>query len=136
MWHEQFIPLMGQEEVDKLDKKLKSLNIAGLDDLQVQYSHMFTQPPLQDIRQIQEVGGWAQSACESVLLSLVLLFCPDMLDLLERRRVEEIQTKFAVLLQKYINQRHQTEPRVSVSRFASGLNLITKCKEMHQMVTG
>ena len=29
MWHEQFIPLMGQEEVDKLDKKLKSLNIAG-----------------------------------------------------------------------------------------------------------
>ena len=29
MWREQFVPLMGQEEVDKLDKKLKSLNVAG-----------------------------------------------------------------------------------------------------------
>ena len=30
--------------------------------------------------------------------------------------------------------RHQTEPRVSVSRFASGLNLVTKCKEVYRMV--
>ena len=29
MWREQFIPLMGQEEVTKLDNKLKSLNVAG-----------------------------------------------------------------------------------------------------------
>ena len=29
MWREQFIPLMGQEEVSKLDNKLKSLNVAG-----------------------------------------------------------------------------------------------------------
>ena len=29
MWREQFIPLMGQEEVVKLDNKLKSLNVAG-----------------------------------------------------------------------------------------------------------
>merc|ERR1711892_112734 len=64
MWREQFIPLMGQEEVDKLDRKLKSLNVAGLDDLQVQYSHMFTKHHLQDNKQLQEavkeVGGWAQ----------------------------------------------------------------------------
>lgn len=140
MWREQFIPLMGQEEVDKLDRKLKSLNVTNLDDLQVQYSLMFSQPSLQHTRQltevVKEVGGWAQDACETVLMSLVLLFSPDMLNLLERRRVEEIQTKFAVLLQKYLNQRHQTEPRVAVSRFASGLNLLTKCKEMHNMVTG
>ena len=81
----------------------------GLDDLQVQYSHMFNQPDLQDYKQLQEavkeVGGWAQDACENVLLSMVLLFCPDMIDLLERRRVEEIQLKFATLLQKYLNQK-------------------------------
>ena len=29
MWREQFIPLIGREEVDRLDKKLKSLNVAG-----------------------------------------------------------------------------------------------------------
>jgi len=138
MWREQFIPLMGQEEVIKLDNKLKSLNVAGLDDLQVEYSHMFTQPHMTDTKQLQEVvkevGGWVQDACEYVLLSLVLLFCPDMIDLVERRRVEEIQLKFATLLQKYLNQKHMTEPRVSVSRFASGLNLVTKCKEVYRMV--
>lgn len=138
MWREQFIPLMGQEEVTKLDNKLKSLNVAGLDDLQVEYSHMFTQPHMQDTKQLQEVvkevGGWVQDACEYVLLSLVLLFCPDMLDLVERRRVEEIQLKFATLLQKYLNHKHLTEPRLAVSRFASGLNLVSKCKEVYRMV--
>merc|ERR1712106_279139 len=138
MWREQFIPLMGQEEVVKLDNKLKSLNVAGLDDLQVEYSHMFNQPDMQDSKLLQEavkeVGGWGQDACEYVLLSLLLLFCPDMIDLVERTRVEEIQLKFAMLLQKYLNQKHQTEPRVSVSRFASALNLVTKSKEVYRMV--
>ena len=40
-----------------------------------------------------------------MLVSLVLLFCPDMLDLVERRRVEEIQLKFATLLQKYLRHK-------------------------------
>merc|ERR1719474_2561662 len=66
MWREQFIPLMGREEVDKLDKKLKSLNVAGLDDLQVQWRHMFSQPHLDTTMNLQEVvkevGGWAQDA--------------------------------------------------------------------------
>ena len=51
-------------------------------------------------------GGYCaiqlQDGVETVLLDLVLLFSPDMLDLLERRMVEEIQTKFALLLQKYL----------------------------------
>ena len=37
-----------------------------------------------------------------MLVSLVLLFCPDLLDLVERRRVEETQLHFATLLQKYL----------------------------------
>ena len=46
-----------------------------------------------------------QDAQEFVLISLVLLFCPDLLDLQERRVVEDIQTKFAVLLHKYLKKR-------------------------------
>ena len=72
---------------------------------------MFNQPDLQDSKLLQEavkeVGGWGQDACEYVLLSLVLLFCPDMIDLVDRRRVEEIQLKFATLLQKYLNQKYE-----------------------------
>jgi len=138
MWREQFIPLIGREEVDRLDKKLKSLNVAGLDDLQVQWRQMFSQPRIEEGANLQDavrdIGGWAQDACEHVLLCLVLLFCPDMLNLLERRRVEEIQLKFALLLQKYLNHKHQAEPKVSVSRFACGLNLVSKCKEVYRIV--
>ena len=88
---------------------IRGVLLAGLDDLQVEYSHMFTQPHMQDTKQLQEVvkevGGWVQDACEYVLLSLVLLFCPDMIELVERRRVEEIQLKFATLLHKYLNHK-------------------------------
>ena len=72
---------------------------------------MFSQPHLDTTVNLQdavkEVGSWAQDACEHVLLCLILLFCPDMLDLLERRRVEEIQQKFALLLQKYLNHKYR-----------------------------
>ena len=46
-----------------------------------------------------------QDEKEYVLVSLVLLFCPDMLDLVERRRVEDCQLKFATLLQKYLSNK-------------------------------
>ena len=85
------------------------INVSGLDDLQVQWRQMFSQPRIEEGANLQDavrdVGGWAQDACEHVLLCLVLLFCPDMLNLLERRRVEEIQLKFALLLQKYLNHK-------------------------------
>ena len=47
----------------------------------------------------------AQDTTEYVLLSLTILFCPDMLDLVHRRTVEEIDTKFVLLLQKYLNKK-------------------------------
>ena len=40
-----------------------------------------------------------------VLLSLVIFFSADMLDLKDRPTVEQIQIKFVLLLQKYINIR-------------------------------
>ena len=95
---------------------------SGLADLRVPMWFIFTSEEVQYVPHFKEsleyIGGWAevgdleympvftfysQEGIETVLLSLVLLFCPDMLDLMERRRVEEIQTKFAVLLQKYLN---------------------------------
>ena len=39
------------------------------------------------------------------MVSLVLLFCPDMLGLVERRRVEDCQLKFATLLKKYLSNK-------------------------------
>ena len=46
-----------------------------------------------------------QDDCEYILLSVLLLFNPDMLNLVERKKVEEIQTKFVILLEKYLNRK-------------------------------
>ena len=51
------------------------------------------------------IESTSQDEKEYVLVSLVLLFCPDMLDLVERRRVEDCQLKFATLLQKYLTNK-------------------------------
>ena len=96
---------------------------AGLECLRLTYHQLF--PPAcspgtdaeQDfLNLLVNVGSWPevnthllniplQDEKEYVLVSLVLLFCPDMLDLVERRRVEETQLKFATLLQKYLNDK-------------------------------
>ena len=49
----------------------------------------------------------AQDTTEYVLLSLIILFCPDTdkLDLVDRTTVEEIHTNYALLLQKYLNKK-------------------------------
>ena len=57
------------------------------------------------IHSIPNIIMYPQDATEYVLLSLAILFCPDMLDLMDRWTVEEMQHKFVVLLQKYLNKK-------------------------------
>ena len=82
------------------------------------------------------------------MISLLLLFCPDMLDLDKRRQVEEMQLKNMILLQKYLDKkykliyedsficqifRHESSPATSVSRLTSAVQCLGKCKELHQI---
>merc|ERR1719150_1968139 len=138
-WTEQLSPLLGQEETDKLDNKLRSLNVTDLDDLHLSYLQFFPSYQHRDktrlLNLITDIGSWSQDEKEYVLVSLVLLFCPDMLDLIERRRVEDCQLKFATLLQKYLSNKHSADPEVARSRFTSGMQLVTKCKELHAIIS-
>ena len=52
-----------------------------------------------------------------MLVSLVLLFCPDMLDLVERAKVEAAQLKFATLLQRYLKHKWVWVFQNSISTF-------------------
>merc|ERR1712130_958162 len=141
-WTSQLSPLLGVGEVDKLNVKLRSLNVSGLDRLKLSYKQFFPSPFLQtEQAEIQftelltTIGSWPQDEKEYVLVSLVLLFCPDMLDLVERRRVEDCQLKFATLLQKYLTNKHSADQEVARSRFTSGMQLVTKCKELHSIIS-
>ena len=66
LWKEQLTTLIGEEEVDKLDKKLKSLSVNGLDDLRIEYSDMFCGRTINesDSEQIldivRDIGSWHQ----------------------------------------------------------------------------
>ena len=128
--------LLGIEEVDKLDRKLKTLNVSGLDDLKIEYVHMFTSPHITQsdsfLDTVRDIGSWPQvistTMCvqkyvlsylnifivikyfqdplEYVLLCSVLLFCPDLLQLAQNSQIQKTQTKFAVLLYKYLNKKY------------------------------
>ena len=56
--------LLGIEEVDKLDRKLKTLNVSGLDDLKIEYVHMFTSPHITQsdsfLDTVRDIGSWPQ----------------------------------------------------------------------------
>ena len=64
LWREQLTTLIGQEEVEKLDRKLKSLSVDGLDDLRIEYSDMFCSRPVQQLEPlldiVRDIGSWPQ----------------------------------------------------------------------------
>ena len=91
MWREQLTSLMGQEEVDRLDGRLKELNITGtyiliedqvlydilvtgLNYLRVEYTDMFSLPDRMEDQQFWRmltcIGSWplvCQSICNTRL---------------------------------------------------------------------
>ena len=98
--------------------------MSGLDSLSLTYTQFFrTQEEEEDgrvTRLVEDIGCWqqvvfinrerneamfGQEPTELILLSLVILFCPDMMDLVGRRKVEETKLRFSVLLQNYLNQK-------------------------------
>ena len=68
-WSHQLAPLLGETEVDKLNTKLRSLCVLGLDDLHLDYGQFFGLPPGlvkgeesydRFHRLISEIGSWHQ----------------------------------------------------------------------------
>jgi len=141
-WTSQLSSLLGSGEVEKLDTKLRSLNVTGLDNLQLTYKQFFPSNISSSRESKNEIkfnslminiGSWPQDEREFVLISLLLLFCPDSLNLTERNMVEDIQLKFATLLQKYLNYKHGSDKDLARNRFTSGMLLVSKCKELHSI---
>ena len=65
-WTMQLSPLLGELEVEKLDTKLRSLNVTGIDNLHLDYTQFF---PVQCsselererlLRLINNIGSWHQ----------------------------------------------------------------------------
>jgi len=140
-WNNQLAPLLGEGEVEKLDTKLRSLNVLGLDQLHLDYNQFFslTTDGIGDsdknqtdrfMKLVQYIGTWHQDPTELMLLSLVVFFSSDMLDLNNRPKVESIQMEFVLLLQKYVSIRHQSDTEASRARFTRAMMMIILIREM------
>jgi len=143
VWTTQLAPLLGAGEVEKLNTKLRTLNVSGLDSLKITFNQFFT--PYRVITEeedrrlstlVEDIGSWHQDPTELILLSLVLMFTADMMDLTEYRIVEDIQIRFAVLLHNFINYRHPEDPDLARSRFSKGMMLVSKCREVAMIKKG
>ena len=73
-WTMQLSPLLGELEVEKLDTKLRSLNVTGIEQLHLDYTQFFTVQCSSDqererlFRLINNIGSWQQ-------VSLSVLSC-------------------------------------------------------------
>ena len=73
-WTMQLAPLLGELEVEKLDTKLRSLNVTGIEHLHLDYTQFFTVQCSSDqererlLRLINNIGSWQQ-------VSLSVLSC-------------------------------------------------------------
>ena len=60
--------------MEKLDRKLKSLSVEGLDDLRIEYSDMFCSRPVQESDQlldiVRDIGSWPQVQIKYFLISV------------------------------------------------------------------
>ena len=63
LWREQLTLLIGAEEVDRLYRKLKTLNVQHLDDRRVDYVDMFGHSSVTDenfLEMVKDIGSWPQ----------------------------------------------------------------------------
>ena len=83
-WTMQLAPLLGELEVEKLDTKLRSLNVTGIEHLHLDYTQFFTVQCSSDLererllRLINNIGSWHQVCCYLYLI-LSVLSCPLLL---------------------------------------------------------
>ena len=80
-WTMQLSPLLGELEVEKLDTKLRSLNVTGIDNLHLDYTQFFPVQCSSDLererllRLINNIGSWHQVLPALLYLSI----CPLLL---------------------------------------------------------
>ena len=69
LWPTQLAPLLGEGEVDKLNTKLRSLNVMGLDNMHLDFMQFFGLPPSLNVgdeslerfqKLLREIGSWHQ----------------------------------------------------------------------------
>lgn len=74
-WRQQLMPVMGGDEVEKLDMKLKEMNVPNLDSVHVFYSSVFGNPPrhlqarFDDL--IKDIGTWPTVGSTSIMFSVI-----------------------------------------------------------------
>ena len=139
----QLSALLGQKEVEKLQRKLLDYGIGSgqLEGNTFTYFDLFFLPEtdfqsLDRFVQIQsQVSYWPKDCYEYVLLLLIILFEPRHIKSPEK--VYGMQTYFSQLLFKYLLTTSSAGDGRSkaLARYGSGIDCISKCTELHDVFT-
>ena len=127
VWTSQLSILLGQVEVAGLENKLLSLNLTGLEEFRLSLNMFIGEEEERVTEAVRRVGeereeggvvrsgvsgNWTEDRREFVLLSLVMLFSPDLLNLHNRQEVEELQLSFTTKLQLYLQSKYDVRPTI------------------------
>ena len=110
-----------------LENKLLSLNLTGLEEFRLSLNMFIGEEEERVTEAVRRVGeereeggvvrsgvsgNWTEDRREFVLLSLVMLFSPDLLNLHNRQEVEELQLSFTTKLQLYLQSKYDVRPTI------------------------
>lgn len=136
-WRDQVALLVGPDKLAEMEMHIPQDFSKSSPSQRFSYRHLFTAPwcqssqlEAQHLSLMAQISSWVdpEDKIQLTLLTLILAFNTDFLELENRAQVEEIQLKFVMLLQAYL--RSSLPPQAAASRMVSALGLIAITREI------
>jgi len=127
-WRDQVALLVGADKLSEMEMHIPQDFSKSSPATRFSYRHLFTAPwcqsselEAQHISLMEQISSWLdpQDKIQLTLITLILAFNPDFLQLENRSQVEEIQLRFVMLLQAYL--RSCLPPQAATNTLARAL---------------
>ena len=132
--------MVGPEKLSEIEQDVpRDLSKASLPQ-QFEHKHLFTSPWCQSkeaeeqhLGLMSQISSWVdpEDRIQLILLTLILAFNPDFLQLENRVQVEETQLRFVLLLQMYL--RSTLSSQAATNRLAKALMLPAITRQIYDI---
>lgn len=136
-WRDQVALLVGPDKLAEMEMHIPQDFSKSSPSARFAYRHLFTAPwcqssqlEAQHLSLMAQISSWVdpEDRIQLTLLTLILAFNTDFLELENRGQVEEIQLKFVMLLQAYL--RSCLPPQAATNRLAKALDVLAITRQI------
>jgi len=136
-WRDQVALLVGPDKLAEMEMHIPQDFSKSSPSQRFSYRHLFTAPwcqssqlEAQHLSLMSQISSWVdpEDRIQLTLLTLILAFNTDFLELENRAQVEEIQLKFVMLLQAYL--RSSLAPQAATNRLARALDVLAVTRQI------